>query len=339
MTERKAKPSRREFLKSAVAATAAGATVLSSEGEILLAAEGKTTKPSKDTSPGKMPMGKIGNLEISRMISGSNLISMNMHARDLIYVNGLAAHYNTEERVLNTLKLCEEQGINAIVLKDHNFKRFNLKKHWDERGGKMIWIADVISRGIDNFERKLVHHLELGASAAYLWGGSSDTWYHAKKERDIVKAYEIMRKYKIPVGIGAHRLEPVMFCEKEKLKPDFYFLTLHHEKYWSAHPRENRRFIEMFERNSPDHNKYHDNMFCHDPGRTIEFMRDVEAPWIAFKVLAAGAISPTSGFKYALQNGADFMCVGMFDFQVAEDMQILNGLFARGINRKRSWRG
>jgi len=28
------------------------------------------------------------------------------------------------------------------------------------------------------------------------------------------------------------------------------------------------------------------------------------------------------GFDYAVQNGADFLCVGMFDFQVQEDVQI-----------------
>jgi len=39
----------------------------------------------------KMPVGKIGNLSVGRLISGSNLISMNMHARDLDYVTALAA--------------------------------------------------------------------------------------------------------------------------------------------------------------------------------------------------------------------------------------------------------
>jgi len=201
----------------------------------------------------KMPVGKIGDLSVGRLISGSNLISMNMHARDLGYVSSLAAHYNTEGRILLTLKKCEEYGINTIVLKNHNFKRFRLSRYWDEWGGKMQWLADVITTDVNEYERLLVEHLELGAAGAYLWGGASDTWYHQKKQDNIIKAFEIMKRYDIPVGICAHRLEPIAFCEKEGLVPDFYMQTLHHDRYWSAHPEKNRRFIEMYEEDSPNH--------------------------------------------------------------------------------------
>ena len=54
-------------------------------------------------------------------------------------------------------------------------------------------------------------------------------------------------------------------------------------------------------------------------------------PWIAYKVLGAGVVNPTKGFKYALRSGADFMCVGMFDFQIKHDAQIVKGIFARGL--------
>ena len=285
----------------------------------------------------KMPVGKIGNLTLGRLMSGSNLISMNMHARDLDYVRNLAAHYNTEERIFMTLKLCEEYGINSIVLKNHNFRQFRLSKYWAEWGGKMKWLADVITTDINNYERLLVEHLELGASAAYLWGGASDTWYYQKKKGNIIKAFEIMKKYDIPVGICAHRIEPIMFCEKEGIIPDFYMKTLHHDRYWSAHPTSNRQFMEMYEKDSPDHSKYHDNMFCHNHEETVAFMQDVKVPWIAFKVLAAGAISPKEGLKFAFESGADFICLGMFDFQVKQDVELSLKAIAESKNRKRPW--
>jgi len=57
-----------------------------------------------------------------------------------------------------------------------------------------------------------------------------------------------MKRYQVPVGIGAHRFEPIAFCVREGLVPDFYFKTLHHDRYWSAHPPENRRDLEITNR-------------------------------------------------------------------------------------------
>ena len=128
-----------------------------------------------------------------------------------------------------------------------------------------------------------------------------------------------------------------MFCEKEGLKPDFYIKTLHHDRYWSAHPKENRRYMEMFEAESPQHDQYHDNMFCHNAEETVTFMQSVKVPWIAFKILAAGAIPPEEGFKSAFDSGADFVCVGMFDFQVRQDAAIARQAIAGARNRTRPW--
>jgi len=80
-----------------------------------------------------------------------------------------------------------------------------------------------------------------------------------------------------------------------------------------------------------------DNYWCKDAGETIEFMRSVRRPWLAYKVLAAGALKPLDGFKYAFENGADFCVVGMFDFQIAEDVEAARTVLA-GLDRKpRPW--
>jgi len=55
-------------------------------------------------------------------------------------------------------------------------------------------------------------------------------------------------------------------------------------------------------------------------------------------VLAAGAIHPSEGFKYAFDNGADFICVGMFDFQVRENAIIARDAIAGAATRPRPWR-
>lgn len=74
-----------------------------------------------------------------------------------------------------------------------------------------------------------------------------------------------------------------------------------------------------------------------DPEGTIRFFQELERPWIAFKVMAAGAIHPKAGYKYAFENGADFCAVGMFDFQVGENVQIANAVIKATANRERAW--
>jgi hypothetical protein len=67
-------------------------------------------------------------------------------------------------------------------------------------------------------------------------------------------------------------------------------------------------------------------------------MRSLNQPWIAFKVLAAGALQPRAGFGYAFENGADFICVGMYDFQIVEDVNIAADVLRGPLTRQRLWR-
>ena len=80
-----------------------------------------------------------------------------------------------------------------------------------------------------------------------------------------------------------------------------------------------------------------DNYWCMDPKETIAYMSELKRPWIAYKVLAAGAIRPKSGFQHAFENGADFAAVGMFDFQIAENVTLTNEVVTAARNRERDW--
>ncbi|MHC4507554.1 MAG: hypothetical protein ACYTAO_01165, partial [Planctomycetota bacterium] len=82
----------------------------------------------------------------------------------------------------------------------------------------------------------------------------------------------------------------------------------------------------------------HDNIWSKTPEKTIEFMKTVDKPWIAYKVMAAGAIHPRDAFKHAYEGGADFICAGMFDFQVREDVLVAKGILSGTIDRQRPWR-
>jgi hypothetical protein len=68
-------------------------------------------------------------------------------------------------------------------------------------------------------------------------------------------------------------------------------------------------------------------------------MSTVKKRWIAFKVMAAGAIPPQNAFRYAYEKGADFVVAGMFDFEIADDVKIAKGILADLPGRPRPWCG
>ena len=53
--------------------------------------------------------------------------------------------------------------------------------------------------------------------------------------------------------------------------------------------------------------------------------------------LAAGTISAKDGITYAFESGADFICLGMFDWQVTQDVDIAIKAVEKSKNRKRPW--
>ena len=315
------------------------AGIMGLEERILLAAMQDGNDPNKTKAPSpqtaKMPTGKLGNLTISRMILGGNLIGGWAHSRDLIYVSKLFKAYNTKEKIFETLALSEQHGINTILLADSLLDIIN--KYKKETGGKIQTIIDFRpnenspTAGIDKV-------IDNGADSIYLHGASCDAL--AKKGRvDIIpKALEHIRKRGLSAGIGGHSYYVLEQCRDVKIEPDYWVKTFHHDKYWSAHPKDKREPFSVDNKQSDNHDEIHDNMFCLEPQETIDFFKTEEKPWIAFKTLAAGAIPPVSGFKYAFENGADFITVGMFDFQIAEDSAIACSVLDKTKQRERPWR-
>ena len=56
-----------------------------------------------DDSAKSMPTGKIGNVKISRLITGENQFSGWSHSRDLKYLRELFKAYSNEEKIMETL--------------------------------------------------------------------------------------------------------------------------------------------------------------------------------------------------------------------------------------------
>ncbi len=326
--------SRRGFLGNSAAAVAAGGAALAAAERARAAEPPKSNAPDKpaETLANGMPYGMIGKAKISRLMLGGNLVSGCMHSRDLHYVNQLFRAYVTEEKLMQTFKLAEENGINTVFESGAAFvRRYN-----KEFGGHMQIIPSIhpeIGQDEQKLKDEIKGQVDAGVPALYVWGVAGDTLVKAKEVRLIAKAVEFVKAHGIPAGVGAHSLLVPMACEKEKVPCDFYVKTFHSDQYPSATPKELRKeFIWL------DGGKgWYDNMWCINPEETAQFMETVAKPWIAFKILAAGAIQPRQGFSYAFRNGADFVAVGMFDFQIKSNCELARQMVAREKGRRRPW--
>jgi hypothetical protein len=229
--------------------------------------------------------------------------------------------------MLDTLQLLEEHGVNAIIADPRKNVMQVLGRYWKERGGKIQWIAEG-HPDLADWKTNMKQSVDFGASAVYVQGVIGDKWLKAGKLDLLGKCVEFIKSLGVPGGIGAHKLEVVMESEKNRYNPDFYVKTLHGTNYWSSRRPDQQADVV----DNPA-----DNYWDMDPQKTIAFMQQVEKPWIAFKTLAAGAIRPEAGFKYAFENGADFICVGMFDFQVEANAVLARSLVEKTRNRERDW--
>lgn len=309
---------RRNFLQQSALVSSAALAFRFEEKNLLAQAAAQPPAPAPPKAPQSFPQGKLGKLSVSRLICGGNLISGFAHSRDLIYVSPLLKHYFTDAKVFETLALCEAHGINTAILRVDDDTVRILTNYRKDHGGRIQWIAQakITEKDQTDIKRAIDH----GAVGVYVHGGIGDSLVEKGQVEVLGKALELIKRNGVVAGLAGHSIAVPKACEQAKLNPDFYLKTFNSKQYWSAGPQPRQ-----------------DSVWEETPQETRTFMQEVDRPWIAYKVLGAGAIHPREGFRYAFENGADFLCVGMFDFQVAEDVELARGAFARAQQRDRAW--
>jgi uncharacterized membrane protein YphA (DoxX/SURF4 family) len=348
--------SRREALKNLATLPVLGAMGLgavqhyrSYGADVMSGATIQVKQTALNELKGKLPMGKIGKHEISRLVAGGNLIGGWAHSRDLIYVSTLFKAYNTEQKVYETLILAEQAGINTINI---GFASNPLLAKYKKVTGSKIKVISQVHPNLNNKELSKIgpdtnpasyyanidKAIDFGVDIVQVQGNWCDWLVRDNKLEVIDKMLGHIRKQGYTAGLGAHSVESLIACRDQGIIPDYYMKTMHHDQYWSAHPRENRFPFEVDGKEYLDHNRFHNNMFCLFPEKTVEFVSKSTVPVMGFKILAAGAIEPQDGFKWAFNNGADFICVGMFDFQVVSNVNTTIDVLGH-LTRERRWYG
>lgn len=311
--------SRRSFVKASMLASAAI--------PLQLQTNGADAQPSAASGTKMMPHGRIGDQEFSRLMIGGNLLAGYAHSRDLPYVSTLMRRYNTPERIRQTLELAEQNGITTINtwVQDDNTQLF---EHW-KNGGKMKWISQVrldAGGGYSQIDKAI----DRGAVAVHLTGDAAESLLDTDKFDKVGPVVEYIRSKRRVAGVAAHDLRVIVECERRGLDADFYQKTLHTNEYFTG-PKPG----------DPDRVGKNDNSWCADAQAVIDVFAKVTKPWIAFKILAAGAIPPRAAFPHAFNGGADFILVGMFDWQVEDNAnfarRVLSVVMGPSSKRTRPW--
>jgi hypothetical protein len=265
-----------------------------------------------------MPKVRLGNYEVSRLISGSN--QLYGYGKFNTQVNQLMTEWATPEHVCEVFRRCEQNGINATLL-SYDFPRkedplFNfksgerhvsdLKRHWAEGGRIQCILLTGIMPADSPWLRKMLKLKPIGIAHH---GGATDGLFR-KGEMGKVREYlKVVRDSGVTVGLSMHNPAVMDFVEGQGWDIDFY-MTCFYELSRTA--EECRKLLGgklplglMF---LPD-----------DPERMCRMIRQTRKTCVAFKILADGRSTSSpeeveKSFGYAFESikPQDCVLVGMY---------------------------
>ncbi len=280
---------RREFLKQ-VGAAAIGAAVAQAA-----AAEPPAEQP-------KMPTIKLGTHSVSRLIVGSNCFNAGSHLSS--FVNHEMRQFFTPDRILKTLRRCQEVGINAWQGGCGNLPLY--RRLIEEGGGQMHFLS------IECDDPKVIETLKAGGCIGIAYHGERTDSLFKNKRLDYARDYlKRIRDAGLLVGVSTHMPDVVDYVESRGWDIDYY-MTCVYERHRSAEALKKLLGYTPI----PIGEVY----LREDPPRMYKAMQSTRRPCLAFKILAAGRLCDSPAMvdmafreTFAGIKPTDGVIVGIYD--------------------------
>jgi len=284
--------SRRRFLKDTALLAGAMAAMRSVDGTAAGAA-----------SSAAMPTIRLGHVEVSRLILGSNPFFGYAH-RDGDLGRQMIEYY-TDQRIIDVLSEAAALGVTAVAAPPTPEWIRVFGKYRDAGGKLHTWIAQP-----DGSPKKMKEEIDAaakgGAKAVFIQGHRVEEQFE-KKTFEVVRGWlEHIKGHGMAAGMASHRPDIHPLAEKQGFPTDFYF--------------------QCFFRADQHPENY--TLPCRD--KAVETIRSITAkPVVAYKILGAGRLQPDEAFAYAFQHIAakDGVCVGIYNKNkpgmLAEDVALL----------------
>ena len=253
----------------------------------------------------------IGKCTVSGLCIGGNPFSGFSHQsseRDREMVE-----YYTPERIKDTLRACEEAGIDTFFGRTDDHILGIVADYWNE-GGSIQWFAQVSTERDkpDSWKKWLKASAELGAAGAYLHGGVVDLWHANGMFDNFHEALGMMRDAGVAAGFAAHRPAAHEWI-RDNLEVDFQMCCHYNptDRTQSAH-------------HVGEGEKWEDE----DRQMMLDVIATIEKPVVHYKVFAAGnkPIVPAFELLGQVMRENDVACVGLFTKddpdQIAKDVAL-----------------
>ena len=247
-----------------------------------------------------MQMAKLGDHQISRLICAGNPFGGYAHGGGLAYLGRLFREYFTDEKIAETLQLCTANGINTTLIEIEDNILRSLDLYERRMGHRIQWICQIPPDRkrlglIKHVKQQIQIAVDNKAICAFLQGGATENVFAQNETEQLRELIALMKEKGIVAGLCSHHGDIIEKAEELGLGAEFYMMTLNKVGYC-----------------------------CDDPEAAKRAMKSINKPFINFKVLGAGRDKPESGFTNAFEAGATFIAVGMFDFQVKENAELVN---------------
>jgi len=268
---------RRDFLKRGAALAVGGLTA---------AAKPASGAKALLTEAAHLPTVRLGTLEVSRFILGSNPFWGYSHKSPQLDEE-MKRHY-TDERIMQILDEAADCGLTALASPPDE-RWVNIWARYVEKGGRLkIWISQCHGNP-EQMHEEIDRSIKAGAKAIFIQGLRVEEQF-GQGNFDVLRSWiEQIKEAGLPAGAAAHWPEVHPEFERRKFPTDFYyqcFYNVSKTNDYSAAERE----------------------------KAVATIKALEKPVIAYKILAAGRLPASEGFEYAFNHIArkDGVCVGIY---------------------------
>lgn len=239
---------------------------------------------------------KLGSLEVSRFILGTNPVSGFSHQSP--EMNREMVHYFKVDQVKRLFAEAESLGVTTVLARADHFVMRVLMEYWDE-GGKLAWIAQTCPE-LGAIERGVQNAINGGAKACFVHGGVTDNLLAHGRLDEVRPAIQMIRDAGMPAGVAGHNPD-VHRWANEHLDLDFHMCSYYNPASRVASPEHNANASEWFS------DKDRDAM--------ADVISKLSRPAIHYKVMAAGRNDPAAALGFVKQHlrGSDAVCIGIYD--------------------------